>query len=364
MFELTNEQRRCFAISLVLDSYKKVEAPSLRRANYRTYAYLDGQRVVKVVQVSEMPENEWYYEFDLDESLSEDYTRILPKTDKGKSRIFSASVLEKSKHIGMSIYFRKDTVRIDNNNTDQCYYNSSYNPITLDGLGDFSKWVEDWCRGTGEKELRDIDEFSKRKRIRQKFAEGDFFRYRLDRGLYGYGRILVDYDKMRRDGIPFWSIFMGKPLCVAIYHVATEDSGLSPQQLAGLKMLPSQIIMDDIFYYGECEIIGNMPIADDEDNYTIHYGRAINFRERDSVFYQCGKCFRCLEDAEMLYKGFTKNSIGRYLVVELPILRECIKANSNEPYWSMIKPWRADEDLRNPKFKEELRRIEEQMGVR
>ena len=84
--------------------------------------------------------------------------------------------------------------------------------------------------------------------------------------MYGYGRILVNYDKMRKDGVEFWDVFFGKPLCVAVYHMVTDRNDLTPAELVNYKMLPSQMIMDNCFYYGECEIIGNLPIDSDEDN--------------------------------------------------------------------------------------------------
>ena len=36
------------------------------------------------------------------------------------------------------------------------------------------------------------------------------FRFPIDRRLYGYGRVLLNYDAMRKGNIPFWDVFMGK----------------------------------------------------------------------------------------------------------------------------------------------------------
>jgi hypothetical protein len=72
-------------------------------------------------------------------------------------------------------------------------------------------WVDNWCLNTEEKELKDINEFAHRTKIHQKFKEGDFFRFRINRRLFGYGRILVDYAQMRKDGIQFWDVFTFQP---------------------------------------------------------------------------------------------------------------------------------------------------------
>ena len=363
LFELTNGQRKCFAIPIVEDDWRKVKVKPSPYDLYDTYAYLDGRRIVKVIQVSDQPGYEQYVEYGVDQMLSEDGMKILPKTEKGKPQNFTSANLVKKTPVGMGLSFHRGYISVINDTTDQCYYRSAYNGERSQTLDDLRAWVEDWCRNTAEGELADIDAFAKREKIHQKFKEGDFFRFRIKRNLYGYGRILVDYGKMRKDGIEFWDVFMGKPLCVAVYHIATEDADVKPEQQAHLQMLPSQMIMDNIFYYGECEVIGNLPIAPDEDNYTIHYGKSIDQRKLKFIYYQSGKTFAALENGKELYRGFEHIGIGWDLDVELPILQECIRQKSNAPYWSMIRTWCANEDLRNPKFQKELREIKEQMGV-
>ena len=371
MFELTNEQRNCFAMPPVLDSWKKVEVKASPYDQYITYAYLDGRSIVKVIQVSDILGHEKYREYGVEQTLSDDGTKILPKTDKGKPQNFTSANLVNKAPIGMTLSFNSGFVSVVNNTTDQCFYRSFYNAENPKSLDDFSKWVDNWCQSTGEKELADINEFSKRTKIHQKFKEGDFFRFRINRNLFGYGRILVDYAQMRKKKIPFWDVFMGNPLCVAIYHIATENVNVCPESLVNLKMLPSQMIMDNIFYYGECEIIGNMPIDPNEENYTIHYGRSIDSRKPNYLYYQSGKTYVALKDEKELdlhssdvLGGFRNKGIGWDFQIELPILLECIKKKSNKPYWNMIPAWRANQDLRNPKFKKELKLVQKQMGIK
>ncbi len=364
MFELTNAQRKCFALPPVLDSWKRVEVKAGPHDEGVIYAFLDGKHIVKVIHVSDVPGRETYWECTIDEMLSDDGTRILPKTEKGKPQNFSAPNLLKKTTIGMALSFDHGYVDVINTSSDQRYYRSAYHAESPQNLCDFSNWVEDWCRNTAEQELDEIQAFSQRKKVHQKFKEGDFFRYRIKRGLYGYGRIFVDYARMRKEGEPFWDMFMGKPLCVAVYHIATEDADMTPEQLVCLNMLPSQMVMDNIFHYGECEIIGNLPISPDEDNYTVHYGRDINVAEPNRICYQCGKTYAVLKRGRELYRGFNNAGIRFDLEVELPVLLACIEQKSNDPYWEMIRLWKADQDLRNPKFKRKLKRIKKQMGVK
>ncbi len=363
MFELTNEQRKCFALPPVQEHWERVKVKPSPYDSYDTYAFLDGKHIVKVIQVSDVPGQCMYWEYGADQMLSEDGKHILPKTEKGKPQNFTSAVLLKKTPVGTGLLFYRDHVDIFNYAAEQCYYRSYYEALKINDPDDFAAWVADWCCNTGEKELAEIHAFARRTRNHQKFKEGDFFRYRIKRNLYGYGRILVDYAKMRKEKIPFWDVFMGKPLCVAVYHIATENVNVTPEVLVSLKMMPAVMIMDNIFYYGECEIIGNMPITFEEENCTVHYGKYRKW-EWDGICFQQGKTFAALENGKILYDhDFENAAIGWDLQVELPILSECIRKNSNAPYWNMIHPYQANTDLRNPKFKKELEEIKAQMGI-
>ena len=303
-----------------------------------------------------------YREFGVEQTLSEDGTKILPKTSKGKPQNFIASYLERKTPIGMAISFTPNYVDIVNNDSEQCYYRSSYCGEKIETLNDFKVWVDKWCESTTEKELLDIINFSTQGKVHQKYSEGDFFRFRINRSLYGYGRILLNFDRMRKDKIKFWDIFMGKPLCVAVYHICTPDPNVKIEELLSKKTLPSQMIMDNIFYYGECKVIGNMPIDEKDTDYPIHYGKSISMIDPDSVKYQCGKTYVSLLNKKPL--GDLRNgAIGWNLSVSLPILTACINKGSN-PYWEMISSYSAEQDLRNPKHKDLLERIKQQMGVK
>ena len=362
MFELTNDHRKCLGIPLISDSWVRIKAKPSPHSYYDTYAFINEEKIVKVIQVSNAEGREFYNEWSVDQELSDDGAYILPKTDKGKPRLFTASTLEKVKRLGMGICFN-DGVDIVNFTTEQVYYRSIYSGKRIKTIKEFQEWLNDWCEETGEDELLDIGEFASRKKVNQKIREGDFFRFKINRRLYGYGRILVDYAAMRKQKIPFWDVFCGKPLCVAIYHIATEKSNLTPSQLVGKKTLPSQMIMDNIFFYGECEIIGNIPLVEGEIEYTIHYGESLSIRDPYTYYYQCGKTFKSLHLNIPRYQ-FHNNGMSFSLNFTLPVLLECIKCNSNQPYWEMKENVYVEEDLRNPKNAKELAVINRRLGIK
>ena len=187
------------------------------------------------------------------------------------------------------------------------------------------------------------------------------FRFKIGRRLYGYGRILLDYDKMRKGKEPFWDILMSKPLVCSVYHIVTERTDVSVDELKTLCSLPSTIIADNSLYYGEYKIIGNIPISDDED-YPIMYGNSIHFGEK-AVSYQCGKRYCKIINSSALFPGFINNGVSFILNFTLDVLLQCIAKASNIPYWERYYSHWVEKDLRNPKHSEKLQKVKMQFGL-
>ena len=142
MFELTNEQRKCFALPAVLDTWQKIEI-----APY-TYVYLDGHRVAKVIRTREDLGHELYCEYAVEQMLSDDRTMLLPKTAKGKPQKFTWANLEKRTPVGMALSYSESYLSIVNHDSDQAYYCSAYDEVTLDDFQKFRAWVDAWCKDT------------------------------------------------------------------------------------------------------------------------------------------------------------------------------------------------------------------------
>ncbi len=358
MYLLTNEQRKCFALSPVQPDWTLTALPPSKYDSYRTYVYITADdRVVKLILQGE----KLYEERDVDETLSPDHVFLLPKTAKGKPVKFTATTITKRTRIGMSLSFCDKYIYLYSNTSDCDFYPSFYAGVTPNGISDFFAWIENWCAETGEKELADIEAFASAPKRHIQYQEGDFFRFRLDRHHFGYGRILINYDALRKKKIPFWDVFMGKPILAGIYHIVTEGEPVSIEQLDKLKMLPPQMIMDNVFFYGECEIIGNLPVDESKYDLPIHYGQSISAGEK-SVMYQCGRTFLSRDDVTPLFDGFINNGIGFFFDVSLPILTECIKKSSNLPYWEQDL-YRVRVDLRNPQHEKKLKEIRAQFGL-
>lgn len=104
-------------------------------------------------------------------------------------------------------------------------------------------------------------------------------------------------------------------------------------------------------YYGEYEIIGNIPIGKNED-YPIMYGISLSAGE-NVVCFQEGKYYKKIIGGKPISKelSFSHNAVSFSLGLKQDILKACIKEKSNDPYWKLYVKRFLDNDLRNPKYK-------------
>lgn len=370
LFELNNHQRACLGLSPVKPHWVLLRLAPSPYDTDASFAYVEGPRVRKLIRVSE----ESYQEYGMNETLSDDGAFILPKTAKGKPVKLSAATLSKKTPVGMALSWQRNYLTIYNSTSQQSYYRSSVEEpgITLKTMTDFLAWLDKWGAETTEADMAEAAAFAARGRVHQKFGEGDFFRVRLDRRHWAYGRILLDFAAMRKKKIEFWDLFFGKPLVIGVYRVLTEEPLDHIDMLAGRPMLPSQFIMDNIFYYGEAEIIGNRPLTPEEEDFPINYGMSKDAREK-VLYLQCGRLFRKIEGGKPLVfpaergplslTDFSFGGIGWDIYGRIPILEACIREGSNRPYWEQPRWAQNQYDLRNPKLKAEREAIFAQFGL-
>ena len=357
MFELSNEQRQCFALNKIEPHWNRIKIKSSSHDTFETFVYCENNIIRKCVLTSDIE----YCEYELCEIISDDGKYLLPKTPKGKPVLLSSTNLLKRTSLGMCLNYNHRHITLYNSSTECVYYSTTYENFDIANIHEFETWVNKWCNETNENDLLDIEKFARQPRQNIKFNEGDVFRFKIDRRLYGYGRVILDFDKMRKQKESFWDILMSKPLVCSVYHIATKRKDVTVDELKKLKSLPSTKIADNGLFYGEYEIIGNIPISKNED-YPIMYGRSLDIR-KESICLQYGKIFKEIENGKLLYGGFINNSVSFALNFKKDILFDCIQMDSNIPYWEKYYKYAVDRDLRNPKYTEERIKIGKQMGV-
>ena len=328
MNELDNKYRRSLGLSEVSPSWTRVEVQD-------EVFYHDGKNVLKEIS----NDKEGYFECDLTEPLPEK---------------FSKTVTGKFKSAGIYFSYTCPHVRIGNIISQRTYIE--------DVTENIERWLDAWKDDTSETDLAELEEFSKTPRSLQKYREGDFYAFKLSRRQWGFGRIIYNIHKRRKSeefiaGKNYGLCnLMGHALIVQVYHHLSSDPNIDIEELKGKKMLPSQPIFDNRFLYGDYKIIGNSPIEMSEVIPLESFGRSLD-RKHPFWYLQYGLTYRekCTHPF-LVSKEYRNESIGFRLHVTEKLIKDCIAAGSNAPYWKQDYHY-IREDLRNPANAKTRRRI-------
>ena len=365
IFELTNEQRKYLGLIPVEEHWELVKFDN------GIYYYFEDDTIKKEIKVSK----NYYHEAELNEKTAENRTMILPKTKRGKIKKFNYTATQSFSPFGTYFTFSTDGVIIANYTTQRTYYSEIFSEKEKISLDDLKKWLDKWMKETTEEDLEEIEEFKNAKRKHCKFNEGDFFAFKISRREWCFGRILMDVSKLRKDenfkknknyGL---ANLMGKPLIIKVYHKISDNKNIDLKELSKCLALPPQAIMDNIFYYGEAIILGNLPLKPEENDMFISVSESISGMDKNIAYLQYGLIYReiPLSDYEKLIKELkigaqTLRREGIGFVIDTYKLKECIESKSNSPFWEKYKK-RNVPDLKNPDHIELKRKIFKAFGL-
>ena len=365
IFELNNEQRKYLGLIPVEEHWELVKFDN------GIYYYFEDDIIKKEIKVSK----NYYHESELNVKTSENRTMILPKTKREKIKKFNYTATESFSPFGTYFTFSTDGVIIANYTTQRTYYSEIFSEKEKISLDNLKKWLDKWMKETTEEDLEEIEEFKNAKRKHCKFNEGDFFAFKISRREWCFGRILMDVSKLRKDenfeknknyGLAH---LMGKPLIIKVYHKISDNKNIDLKELSKYSALPSQAIMDNIFYYGEAIILGNLPLKPEENDMFISVSESISGIDKNIAYLQYGLIYReiPLSDYEKLIKDLkigpqTLRREGIGFVIDTYKLKECIEAKSNSPFWEKYKK-RNVPDLKNPDYIELKRKIFKAFGL-
>ena len=365
IFELNNEQRKYLGLIPVEEHWELVKFDN------GIYYYFEDDIIRKEIKVSK----NYYHESELNVKTSENRTMILPKTKRGKIKKFNYTVTQSFSPFGTYFTFSADGVIIANYTSQRTYYSETFTEKEKISLDDLKKWLDKWMKETTEEDLEEIEEFKNAKRKHCKFNEGDFFAFKISRREWCFGRILMDVSKLRKDenfkknknyGL---ANLMGKPLIIKVYHKISDNKNIDLKELSKCLALPSQAIMDNIFYYGEAIILGNLPLKPEENDMFISVSESISGIDKNIAYLQYGLIYReiPLSDYEKLIKELkigaqTLRREGIGFVIDTYKLKECIEAKSNSPFWEKYKKHNIP-DLKNPDHIELKRKIFKAFGL-
>ena len=362
-FELTNFQRKYLGLDLVEDTWDIVQI------NEEVFLYFDNDIIRKRIKVT----NNSYHECEMNEATESNRTILLPKTSKGKVQKLNFTSIDQRNGHGVYFYFGSNGIRIANYTTQTTFFSTTGDKRSYKSFQDLTTWIDQWIKDTTEQDLADLESFKKSERKHINYKEGDFFAFKIGRREYGFGRILLDIGKLRKNqdfvnGKNYGILnFMGKPLIVKVYHMISNTPSVEINELMNCNAFPSQPIMDNAFYYGEYAIIGNRKLAPEELDFPISYSKSIDFRDKTTVYLQYGLIYR-ETDLSKFNKHLTGKVIktsenhqyqeanpysnigigfGLDILLNIGTMKKCIEEKSNQPYWDS-DIYTVKHDLRNP----------------
>lgn len=352
-YELTNDQRKYFGLDPVEKNWDRV---IFKGDTYRPESifYFDKYTIKRHIVSTEKEYSETHYN-----ELTRDRAILLPKTDKGKEKKLSASVLEQLQPTGVYLSIKSGYLTIGNYSSQTTFYSTRWDneQQTEKKIVDF---VNDFIDNSPENHFTEIDIYKNLKRQNIKFKAGDYFCFKLDRTNFGFGRLLLDVNKIRKkkliNDFHGLELLMGPPLIIELFAFSSAIKKVSIEELHRQPKLPSDVMMDNLLLYGEFEIIGHREIKDDEFDFPISYGRSID--QRRIVFLQWGLIHRELPQ-EKFYKyvtgekEFDQNPYGYYSIGFRPHYDsiEVLKTISNNGVYDFdnARHYKAKWYLRNPK---------------
>lgn len=355
-YELTNKQREYLGLDQIKSHWDKV---AFKGDTYRpeSILYFDGDTIKRHIISTENQ----YWERQYDE-LTKDRSILLPKTNKGKEKKLSASVLEQRQPTGVYVSISNTDLTIGNYNTQTTFYSSQWHNDEQ-STKSISEQVSEFIEQSPDDHLQEIDKFKTAKRKNVKFTPGDYFCFKLDRIHFGFGRLLLDVNKIRKKGLikseHGLGLLMGPPLIVQLFAYKATSKYIDISLLDKQSKLPADVMMDNLLLYGEYEIIGHRNLRDEEFEFPISYGRSID--QRRIVFLQWGLIHVELsQDKFYKYvtgeKEFGQNPYGYYSIGFRPHydtldVHKSIENNGIYDF-SNSRHYKAKWDLRNPNNKE------------
>ena len=312
-FALTNKQRKYFGLEPVEKKWDQVELKDM-------ILYFDGDLIRKVI-CYEYSKEYGYREYDY-ELQTDQREKLLPATKRGKPKPLTPSNILNRKSIGFSFvcYFgwRGKSFDFQKLYVTHIASNDTFVSLKDHGITDYdqlAKWVDEYIESCPADYLQQLDEKRGNKRRRVRYQPGDIFEIRFDDQEVGYGKILLDVFRLRKQGFydsmpqqrrpaGLNNSLLGSGLLVAIYAYAGPP--LEPEQVNDQPVLCTKLMMHDNIYEGTFPIIGNSSVSPEELDFPEGVIRWHPGDGTKEYYFEKGDLSVCISMTEEEYKKAPK----------------------------------------------------------
>jgi hypothetical protein len=203
---------------------------------------------------------------------------ILPKTDRGKPMRLTAVRLEHLPAgceccivIAPNNLGTKSGISVENQR------NNKRLPITGDSniasVKELYEWLDDYMRTCPSDYFEKVEKMKNSPHITVKYQAGDIFRIELDRTHYGFGIIIGEVIKLKKEGIfskehPI-SFVPDVPIMTRLYLIKTTEKNMSVEDITKHGLLPTDFIVDADVFWGVNDIIGSKDLEENDIEFPI-----------------------------------------------------------------------------------------------
>lgn len=351
MYELNNEERRYFGLDPIDISWDKVILKGdIHRPD--SILYYEGETIKRHIISTPNEYKEAHYN-----EQTRNREVLLPKTSRGKEQKLNASTFEKRNPIGVYLsVLEYGDLTVGNITSQTSFYNRLWEYHVQKGQKP-ADLIREFIQNSPENHFEEIEKFKQLQRKNVKFRKGDYFCFKLNRTEFGFGRILMNIDKLRKNNVlPIdHTLFrlMGKPVLVQLFVYASPTKEVSLEILKQQPLLPASVMMDNAFFYGEYEIFANEMIPDSQYDFpmSFYYGEDKSLLQWGFIEIEADMYHFKQQASEALkqllnHQYFEHNAIGfspAYSNFEINNALKGIEIGQDNWMWK--------EDLRNPKYK-------------
>jgi hypothetical protein len=360
-FELTNEQRKSFGIEPIDPDWDIV------KLNDFSKIYFDSENVVRRLISYEYGYIEREYDIETSNKLI-----ILPRTKRGKPKNLTYSTIingPKPKNVGFT-YIENQSAYITNFNVDKTLFDSSYvtKKLSWEGL---EQWIDNLYINLSEENKREILEFKQQKRETFKYKLGDIITYRIDHSTFGFGQILLDINKIRKEfkdnNTASLGMVFGASVLIRVFCFISQTKKPPLESILSSISLPSIILRDNQIHFGEYEIIGHVELMDTDFDFPISFGLQNNIADPNHYLHigfvtkkkpkEQTPIEFIKKDGVLTHDSFYRNnaSMGR-----IPFTLEELLNSAQygiDWFWNNVVDRGFENDLRNPNNKQIRDRI-------
>jgi hypothetical protein len=253
-YELTNNQRKYFGLSLVSGNLDKVQMSNT------IFMYYEGDKIVKVLDYTS-----GYWEYDVDIATKQRQI-LLPKTARGKEQKLTVPRILKIKGSGIQFSgsFKGGGIHVYDNRRNLFFIKSFAEDGDIKNYNDIENWVTNYINKVPDNYFDWLKKELSQKRLKIKIKEGDIIAFKVAHGEFGFARILLDvFSEVQKGDIirPELHWVHPRSLIVAPYAYYYDSLQIDINELINRKTLPALCIFDLDVYRGEMPIVGNKPLS-------------------------------------------------------------------------------------------------------